>query len=165
MIPLTTRHPWHHELDDHLVSFEGAWHRSDRRPLFEFALEWSTHMSEKATFAVFETSSGAKIHRLPLEAFPNFWAYVYLVQKDEYCILIDTGSGTDTSHENLVAGLEQAGLRPFGAIRQAFRLNSHPFDARYYRSFRWTLKTPHYQPRLESMNWICRCHTTSPDWR
>lgn len=69
-------------------------------------------MSEKGTFAVFETSPGAKIHRLPLEAFPNFWAYVYLVQKDGYCILVDTGSGTDTSHENLLAGLQQAGLRP-----------------------------------------------------
>ena len=69
-------------------------------------------MSEKATFAVFETSGGAKIHRLPLEAFPNFWAYVYLVQKDEYRVLIDVGSGTESSHENLVAGLEQAGFQP-----------------------------------------------------
>jgi glyoxylase-like metal-dependent hydrolase (beta-lactamase superfamily II) len=67
-------------------------------------------MSEKATFAVFETSSGAKVHRLPLEAFPNFWAYVYLVQKDGYCVLIDTGSGTETSHENLLSGLQQVGL-------------------------------------------------------
>jgi glyoxylase-like metal-dependent hydrolase (beta-lactamase superfamily II) len=67
-------------------------------------------MSEKATFAVFGTSSGAKIQRLPLEVFPNFWAYVYLVQKDEYCILIDTGSGTETSHENLLSGLQQVGL-------------------------------------------------------
>ena len=69
-------------------------------------------MSEKATFAVFETSSGAKIHRIPLEAFPNFWAYVYVVQKEEYGILIDTGSGTDTSHENLLSGLRWAGLQP-----------------------------------------------------
>jgi glyoxylase-like metal-dependent hydrolase (beta-lactamase superfamily II) len=69
-------------------------------------------MSKKATFAFFETSSGARIHRLPVEAFPNFWAYVYVVQKNEYCILIDTGSGTETSHENVVAGLGQAGLQP-----------------------------------------------------
>jgi len=68
-------------------------------------------MTDKATFAFFETSGGAKIHRLPLEAFPNFWAYVYIVQKDEYCILIDTGSGTDASHKNLLDGLEQAGLQ------------------------------------------------------
>src|SRR5512145_466787 len=69
-------------------------------------------MSEKATFAAFETSSGAKIHRIPLEAFPNFWAYVYLVKKDAYCVLIDTGSGTDTSHENLLSGLQKAGIGP-----------------------------------------------------
>lgn len=69
-------------------------------------------MSEKGTSTVFETSGGARIHRLPLEAFPNFWAYVYLVQKDEYFVLVDAGSGTDASHENLLSGLQQAGLQP-----------------------------------------------------
>ena len=69
-------------------------------------------MTGKATFANFETSSGAKIQRIPLEAFPNFWAYVYLVQKDDYCVLIDCGSGMETSHANLVNGLQQAGLQP-----------------------------------------------------
>ena len=68
-------------------------------------------MSETLTFAVFETSGGAKIHRLPLEVFPNFWAYVYIVQKDEYCVLIDSGSGTDASQENLLDGLRQVGIR------------------------------------------------------
>ena len=67
-------------------------------------------MREKATFATFETTSGAKVHRIPLEAFPRFWAYVYVVQKDSYCVLIDTGSGTDLSHENLLAGFQQAGI-------------------------------------------------------
>ena len=69
-------------------------------------------MSEALTFAEFESSGGAKIHRLPLEAFPNFWAYVYVVQKDEYSVLIDSGSGTDSSHENLLAGLTKTGLQP-----------------------------------------------------
>jgi glyoxylase-like metal-dependent hydrolase (beta-lactamase superfamily II) len=69
-------------------------------------------MSGKAPFTSFETSSGAKIHRLPLEVFPNFRAYVYVIQKDECCVLVDAGSGTDTSHENLVAGIQQAGLQP-----------------------------------------------------
>ena len=69
-------------------------------------------MSEKATFTSLETTSGGRIHRLPLEAFPHFWAYVYVVQKDEFCVLIDTGSGTDTSHENLLSGLGQAGIEP-----------------------------------------------------
>jgi glyoxylase-like metal-dependent hydrolase (beta-lactamase superfamily II) len=71
-------------------------------------------MSRKATFTSFETTSaasGARIHRIPLEAFPNFWAYVYVVQKDEYCVLIDTGSGTDLSHENLVSGFQQTGIQ------------------------------------------------------
>ena len=70
-------------------------------------------MSQQATYTLFETSGGARIHRLPLEVFPNFWAYGYVVQKEEYCVLVDTGSGTDTSHENLLSGLGQAGLQPF----------------------------------------------------
>jgi glyoxylase-like metal-dependent hydrolase (beta-lactamase superfamily II) len=69
-------------------------------------------MSEKAFFASFETSSGAKIHRIPVEAFPNFWAYAYLVQKSDGVFLIDCGSGTDPSHENLLNGFQQIGIRP-----------------------------------------------------
>lgn len=69
-------------------------------------------MSPKAAYAVFETSSGARIHRLPLQAFPNFWAYAYVLQAGGQNILIDTGSGTDISHEDLLNGLKQAGLQP-----------------------------------------------------
>ena len=69
-------------------------------------------MSAALTFAQFEASGGARIHRIPLEVFPNFWAYAYVVQKDEYCALIDSGSGTDTSHQNLLVGLQQAKLQP-----------------------------------------------------
>jgi glyoxylase-like metal-dependent hydrolase (beta-lactamase superfamily II) len=69
-------------------------------------------MSDTLSFAVFETSGGAKISRLPLEVFPHFWAYAYVAQKDDYCILIDSGSGTETSHANLLDGLKQAGLTP-----------------------------------------------------
>lgn len=69
-------------------------------------------MSEKATFATFETSSGSKIHRISLEVFPSFWAYAYVVQKDDCRVLIDTGSGTDSSHANLSSGLAQTGLQP-----------------------------------------------------
>ena len=69
-------------------------------------------MTEKATFSNFETSSGAKIHRIPVEAFPGFWAYVYVLQTNEYCLLIDSGSGTDTSHENLLSGFQQVGIQP-----------------------------------------------------
>src|SRR5258706_3489981 len=69
-------------------------------------------MSEKASFALFETSGGAKIHRLPLEVFPDFWAYAYLVQKDNAVFLIDCGSGTEASHNNLLSGFQQAGIQP-----------------------------------------------------
>jgi len=69
-------------------------------------------MSEQATFATFESSSGAKVFRLPLQVFPKFWAYAYVVQKDADLYLIDTGSGTDTSHEDLINGLQQAGYQP-----------------------------------------------------
>ena len=40
--------------------------------LFETASKRITQMSVKGSFAVFETSSGAQIHRIPLEAFPKF---------------------------------------------------------------------------------------------
>ena len=69
-------------------------------------------MSEKDSFAVYETSSGARVHRIPLEAFSNFWAYVYLVVKDDMRVLIDCGSGTDSSHKDLLFGLEKAGSQP-----------------------------------------------------
>jgi len=69
-------------------------------------------MTSKAAHAVFETSSGTKVHRIPLQAFPKFWAYAYLVQKNGSNYLIDTGSGTDASHEDLLNGLQQAGLQP-----------------------------------------------------
>lgn len=67
-------------------------------------------MSATATFATFGTSNGATIHRLPLEVFPGFWGYAYLVLTDDLRILIDTGSGTEASHANLTEGLERAGL-------------------------------------------------------
>ena len=67
-------------------------------------------MSEKASFASFETPGGASIHRIPVEAFPNFYAYVYVVQKDDYCALIDSGSGTEKSHEDLLSGLQRVGI-------------------------------------------------------
>lgn len=69
-------------------------------------------MSETAAYAVFETSRGAQIHRIPLQAFPRFWAYVYVIQQGGANILIDAGSGTEVSHEGLLMGLRQAGLGP-----------------------------------------------------
>ena len=57
-----------------------------------------------------DSSSGAKVHRIPLEAFPNFWAYAHVVQKDDFNILIDTGSGMDKSHQDLLDGLQKVGM-------------------------------------------------------
>jgi glyoxylase-like metal-dependent hydrolase (beta-lactamase superfamily II) len=65
-----------------------------------------------ASFATFETAGGAKIYRLPLQAFPNFWAYAYLVSIRDQHILIDTGSGTDSSHDDLLNGLKRTELTP-----------------------------------------------------
>lgn len=81
-------------------------------------------MSEKATLALFETSRGGSIHRIPLEVFPNFWAYVYVAQKDETRVLIDSGSGTEISHAHLLAGLEEAGIE-LSALTHIFLTHAH----------------------------------------
>ena len=59
------------------------------------------------TFASFTTKQGAHIYRLPLEAFPHFWVYSYLVFVDDQIILIDTGSGSDDSNRCLQDGFER----------------------------------------------------------
>jgi glyoxylase-like metal-dependent hydrolase (beta-lactamase superfamily II) len=58
----------------------------------------------------FSTSGGGRIYRLPLEAFPGFWAYAYWVHVDDYRVLIDTGSGYGLSNENLESGFVEAGI-------------------------------------------------------
>ncbi len=65
----------------------------------------------------FRTRSGAQVFRLPLEAFPGFWACAYLVVTDDLRVLIDTGSGVDSANEGLLAGFRWAGEvlgRPLG---------------------------------------------------
>lgn len=54
----------------------------------------------------FETVEGARIYQIPLEAFPDFWMYVYVVFVDDYIVLIDTGSNYFQSNENLDAGFK-----------------------------------------------------------
>jgi len=63
----------------------------------------------------FTTSSGAAIYQLPLEVFPGFWAYAYLVLVDDphgkpMRVLIDVGSGFGEANNHLEAGLRQAGV-------------------------------------------------------
>ncbi len=69
-------------------------------------------MTQEMTFSSFESSGGANIYRIPLEVFPNFWAYAYLVTVNEFIVLIDTGSGTEKSHQDLLDGLQRAGIQP-----------------------------------------------------
>ena len=59
------------------------------------------------TFANFTTRNGARIYRIPLEAFHNFWVYAYLIFVDDQIVLIDTGSGSDDSNRCLLAGFER----------------------------------------------------------
>lgn len=65
-------------------------------------------MSQTPSFQSFTTSRGARVFAIPVEAFPNFYAYAYLVQTDDMLVLIDTGSGSERSHASLQAGFEQA---------------------------------------------------------
>jgi len=59
-------------------------------------------------FAVFSTAKNARIYRIPMEGFPNFWVYAYLVFVDDMIVLIDTGSGFGDSNQHLEDGLERA---------------------------------------------------------
>src|SRR5215510_1171304 len=68
-------------------------------------------MTQDLPLTFFESSGGAKVHGLPLQVFPNFWAYVYVVQKDEFFVLIDAGSGTEKSHQDLLDGMQTVGIQ------------------------------------------------------
>lgn len=71
--------------------------------------------SESRSVVEFGTAGGAQIFQLPLEVFPGFWAYAYLVLVEaagrEYRVLIDTGSGFGNANEHLEAGLRAAAER------------------------------------------------------
>lgn len=61
-------------------------------------------MKELKTVQLFETNEGAKIYQLPLQAFPGFWVYAWLVITGEYQVLIDTGSNFGNANSDLDAG-------------------------------------------------------------
>ena len=46
-------------------------------------------MPDKPSMETFETGEGARIFRIPLEAFLGLWTYVHLVLFGPYRILID----------------------------------------------------------------------------
>jgi len=68
-------------------------------------------MSHSPAITTFESSFGASIHRLPVEAFPSLWANVYLVRSSDVLALIDTGSGSDKSNEDLQRGFTEVGCQ------------------------------------------------------
>jgi glyoxylase-like metal-dependent hydrolase (beta-lactamase superfamily II) len=68
----------------------------------------------------FMSDTGARIYRIPQEAFPGFIVYSYVVLEAGPPTLIDTGSGYGSSNEHLLSGLEALHL-DFG---EAF----HPAD-------------------------------------
>jgi glyoxylase-like metal-dependent hydrolase (beta-lactamase superfamily II) len=53
----------------------------------------------------FETVSGGRIYRLPLDLFPGLKGYSHLIIIGEVCALFDVGSGFGDSNEQLEAGL------------------------------------------------------------
>ena len=63
------------------------------------------------TYAEFTTQKGARIYRIPMQAFPGFWVYAYLVFVDDLIVLIDTGSGFGDCNEQLEAGFDRVRAR------------------------------------------------------
>lgn len=58
------------------------------------------------TVQIFKTNQGAQIFQLPVNAFPGFWVFAYLVLVDDNKVLIDTGSNLDISNDSIEEGLK-----------------------------------------------------------
>jgi glyoxylase-like metal-dependent hydrolase (beta-lactamase superfamily II) len=54
----------------------------------------------------FESHTGVRIYRMPVEAFPQFIAYTYLLLDGGVPTLVDCGSGMDKSNTDLVAAFQ-----------------------------------------------------------
>jgi glyoxylase-like metal-dependent hydrolase (beta-lactamase superfamily II) len=64
-------------------------------------------MRVNKTLQTFTTSLGAKIYQIPLEVFPGFWSFSYLVLFDDYLVLIDAGSGIGDCNSQLISGIKE----------------------------------------------------------
>jgi glyoxylase-like metal-dependent hydrolase (beta-lactamase superfamily II) len=77
----------------------------------------------------FETSLGAGITQIPLEVFPGFWSYAYLVEFEDFLVLIDAGSGLGESHDQLTSGLADSGRKsannPWHDLTHIFITHGH----------------------------------------
>lgn len=70
----------------------------------------------ECTVQRFETEKGGRIYQIPLNAFPGFWVYAYVVIVEDYQVLIDTGSNYHTANVNLDEGLKAAGEMEGGGL-------------------------------------------------
>jgi glyoxylase-like metal-dependent hydrolase (beta-lactamase superfamily II) len=61
-------------------------------------------MAVHETITRYETSSGVRIYRIPMQVFPHLTAYAYLVIAGDYTALIDSGSGQGLSNDHLRDG-------------------------------------------------------------
>jgi glyoxylase-like metal-dependent hydrolase (beta-lactamase superfamily II) len=57
----------------------------------------------------FETAAARRIYSLPVQAFSNLRANVYVISDGEKRILVDCGSGMEQSNQDLLRGLEAIG--------------------------------------------------------
>jgi glyoxylase-like metal-dependent hydrolase (beta-lactamase superfamily II) len=69
--------------------------------------------SDRLVVRRFDTASGARIFRIPVQEFPILWGFAYLVLVDDpehgpFRVLIDTGSGFGDSNGHLESGLKHA---------------------------------------------------------
>lgn len=56
----------------------------------------------------YTTSEGAMVFRLPLQVFAGYFAYAHLIILDDAYILVDTGSGLNSSVRDLTSGIHHA---------------------------------------------------------
>ena len=68
-----------------------------------------THHVDQPVVQKFTSGQGWQIFQLPLEAYPGFWVYAYLVLGEDYCVLVDTGSGFGVCNQHLEQGIKIAG--------------------------------------------------------
>ena len=66
-------------------------------------------MKAKKALQLFKTSSGARIYQIPVEVFPGFWSFSYLVLYEDYLVLIDVGSGIGDCSTQLESGIKEIG--------------------------------------------------------
>lgn len=67
-----------------------------------------TTTEAKPTVQQFESNTGVRIYRLPMEVFPNgFMGYAHLLLGAGVPTLVDTGSGIGRSTDDLLAGIRQ----------------------------------------------------------